>query len=87
MFINSYEDGATRGNAKLLTFVKILNFILLFGSTPGMAVKGKTTMVKDVMEAIEFNLDRLTFEVTIPEAFDSLYGQDVSFEMVQSSSI
>ena len=61
---------ATRGGNTLVVEAKRMNFVFLYGCKPSAGVKANTTMVKDILNALMLNADRINFMVQLPQALD-----------------
>ena len=66
---------------------KQINLLLIFGCRPSTGVKANTTMVKDIFDSFIQNAERINFTVLLPDVFNFMDANDVTFEMVSSSKI
>lgn len=75
-----------RGGDIEITFYTGENFIIFFGSKPGIGIAAKTDMMKAIVNTFDSSMDKRTFTVTIPACFDSVATKDASIEVIVSNS-
>ena len=77
---------ANRGFSELES-AKQINFEFIYGCRPSTGVKANTTMVKDIFDSFIENADRINFTVLLPDVFNFMDANDVSFETATSAKI
>ena len=81
------KRNANRGNGKHAKNIHNQNFILIYGTRPGLVVKADTKMMEEVAERMENRFDKNSFTLSIPKMFDDMIGVDADFEMISSQTL
>ena len=62
------------------------NFSLYFGCNPEQGVIANTKMIKDSVDILLDQYNRMEFAVDFPSCYDDIKGEDANFEIVTSQT-
>ena len=63
-----------------------MNFLMLYGNSPDTAV-GSYTIIDDIRKVLFENINVATLSLILPQALESITGQDAKFEVVRSNTL